>query len=158
MIYLFILLSSLISCNTETPVEFSEEALMDTFITLDGDSESFQSILDDHKGETLVIDVWASWCRDCIQGMPKVKALQEDYEDVTYIFLSLDKDQGAWKRGIEKYEVTGEHYFMQSGWKGPFGKFIKLDWIPRYIVVDKEGKIAYFKAIHADDPELIATL
>ena len=34
--------------------------------------------------------------------------------------------------------------------KGEFGKSIKLDWIPRFIVVDKNGKIALFRAIEKD--------
>jgi len=42
--------------------------------------------------------------------------------------------------------------------KGVFGSSINLDWIPRYMIVDKEGKIALFKAIEADDEKLIATL
>jgi hypothetical protein len=42
--------------------------------------------------------------------------------------------------------------------EGEFAAGIKLDWIPRYMVVDKTGKIALFKAIEADDQTLIATL
>ncbi len=34
--------------------------------------------------------------------------------------------------------------------KGTFGKSINLDWIPRYIIVDKTGKIALYKAIETD--------
>ena len=156
--YLLILLISVFSCKTETPTTFSEEALNDTFITLNGNSIPFKEILEAHKGKTIVIDVWASWCSDCIKGMPKVKALQSNFKDVEYIFLSLDKNQEAWKKGIKKYDVKGEHYFMQSDWKGPFGTFVELDWIPRYMIVDANGKIKVFKAIEADDNKLIEAL
>ena len=84
----------------------------------------------------------------------EVKALQKEFGKVTYIFLSLDKTQDAWKKGIEKYNVQAQHYYMQSGWKGPFGEFVQLDWIPRYMVVDKQGKIKLFKAIEADDKQI----
>lgn len=151
MNYLFVLLITFFSCNTETPTQFSEEALNDTFITLEGNSIAFKDILKTYKGQTLVIDIWASWCADCIKGMPKVKALQNEYEDVTYIFLSLDRTEKAWKKGIKKYKVTGNHYYMKSGWKGPFGEFVDLDWIPRYMVVDKQRNITLFKAVKADD-------
>ena len=43
---------------------------------------------------------------------------------------------------------------MQSGWKGPFGNFVALDWIPRYMVVDKDGNIKLYKAIEADDTKI----
>ncbi|WP_372756255.1 TlpA family protein disulfide reductase [Mariniflexile sp.] len=153
--YIIILFLSALSCKAqETPTTFSEAALNDTFVTLEGNSLTFQSILDTNKGKKIVIDVWASWCSDCIKGMPKVKSLQKEYPNATYVFLSLDKTQDAWKRGIEKYEVNGQHYFMESGWKGPFGEFIKLDWIPRYLVVDENGSIKLFKAIEADDKNI----
>lgn len=151
MNYLIILLISFFSCNTESPTQFSEAALSDTFVTLEGDSVTFKDVLETHKGKTLLIDVWASWCGDCIKGMPKVKDLQKEYKDVSYIFLSLDKTQKAWKKGIKKYDVEGAHYFVKSGWDGAFGKFIDLDWIPRYMVVDAKGNIKLFEAVKADD-------
>jgi thiol-disulfide isomerase/thioredoxin len=149
--YFFVGCLAFLGCNAQEPKTFTKEALNDTFITLEGETISFQDILNKHKGSNIVIDIWASWCKDCVGGMPKVKALQKEHQEVTYIFLSLDKSQDAWKRGIEKYEVKGNHYFMQSGWKGAFGNFVKLDWIPRYIVVDKEGNIKLFKSVEADD-------
>ncbi|AJR03541.1 TlpA family protein disulfide reductase [Siansivirga zeaxanthinifaciens] len=152
IIVILALVIGFLSCKAQIePTEFSEAALNDTFVTLSGDNITFKDILETYKGQTIVIDVWASWCKDCVGGMPKVKALQEANTNVTYVFLSLDKSQEAWKKGIEKYNVVGNHYFMQSGWKGAFGEFIQLDWIPRYIVVDKTGNIALFKAIEADD-------
>tara|TARA_R110002049_G_scaffold58113_5_gene158431 strand:- start:13727 stop:14215 length:489 start_codon:yes stop_codon:yes gene_type:complete len=154
MNYLVVLLVSFFSCNTEIPTQFSEEALNDTFITLEGKTIAFKDILDTYKDQTLVIDIWASWCGDCIKGMPKVKALQEEYKNATYIFLSLDRSQEAWKKGVKKYNVEGEHYYMQSGWEGPFGKFADLDWIPRYMVVDAEGNITLFKAVKANDKRI----
>ncbi|MBD0834740.1 TlpA family protein disulfide reductase [Aestuariibaculum suncheonense] len=146
---------SMLSCVAQDqPTKFSKEALNDTFESLDGEAVKFKDIIKQYKGKTVVIDIWASWCSDCIKGMPKVHDLQEQFGEVTYLFLSLDKTKEAWKKGIEKYDVNGEHYFMQSGWKGPFGTFVQLDWIPRYMVVDKTGKIKLFKAIEADDQRI----
>ena len=152
--FLVVLLISFFSCNIEVPTQFSEEALNDTFISLEGDSITFNDILETYKGQTIVIDIWASWCADCIKGMPKLKALQEEYTDVNYIFLSLDRSETAWKKGIKKYNVVGEHYYMKSGWDGAFGEFVDLGWIPRYIIVDKTGAIKLFKAVKADDKRI----
>ena len=152
--YLIIVCLAFFSCTAQEPTKFSKEALNDTFVTLQGETLTFKDILQAHKDSTLVIDIWASWCKDCIGGMPKVKDLQKAHPEVAYIFLSLDKSQESWKKGIKKYDVSGHHYFMQSGWKGPFGAFVDLDWIPRYMVVDKEGNIKLFKAIEADDQNI----
>ncbi|WP_338733230.1 TlpA family protein disulfide reductase [Mangrovimonas cancribranchiae] len=145
----------LFTCQAqEAPKQFSEKALNDTFITLEGESLTFSSILNKYEGKTILIDVWASWCSDCIKSMPNLKMLQNEHKDVTYLFLSLDKNVGAWKRGIKKYDVQGEHYYMQSGWKGDFGDFLNLDWIPRYLVVDKNQNIKLYKAVKATDKNL----
>ncbi|MCL5129548.1 MULTISPECIES: TlpA disulfide reductase family protein [unclassified Algibacter] len=152
--YIFILLISFLSCKDE-PKEFSTEALNDTFITLNGTEATFQSILDKHKGKTIVIDIWASWCSDCIKGMPKVKALQASNPDLAYVFLSLDREQGAWKRGIEKYQVVGDHYFMANGKDCDFADFLNISWIPRYLVINKAGEIVVFNVIEADDDKLL---
>ena len=89
------------SCSAQEPTTFSKEALNDTFVTLQGENVTFKDILEAHKGSTLVIDIWASWCKDCIGGMPKVKALQKAHPEVTYIFLSLDKTRKHGKKELK---------------------------------------------------------
>ena len=141
-------------CNFERPTQFSNEALNDAFIGLDGNSVTFQSILDENAGETILVDVWASWCKDCIVGMPALKALQQEFPNVKFLFLSLDRSVSGWKNGIMKYELEGMHYYMQSGWDGPFGEFIRMNWIPRYMVVDPQGTITLFKATKIIDKRI----
>jgi hypothetical protein len=90
--------------------------------------------------------------------MPKVKALQSQFKDVSYVFLSLDRSEKAWKRGIKKYHVVGNHYYMQNGKDCPFANFANISWIPRYMVVNKAGEIVVFDVIKADDNKLIEAL
>lgn len=159
LLLLPILLLALIATSHAQETTFETAGLENKMIALDGKEIAFKDILQKYKGKTIVIDVWASWCPDCIKGMPKVKELQAEFQKNTvYLFLSLDKNADAWKKGIEKYEVKGEHYLVTDGMKGIFGKSIKLDWIPRYMIVDKKGKIVLYKAIVADDEKLITTL
>ena len=137
---------------------FSTEALNDSFVTYEGEDITFSEILESYKGKTILIDVWAAWCKDCIKGMPKVKRLQKNNEDVVFLFLSLDKTQETWKKAIDKFNIEGEHYYVPLGWKSPFCASIDLDWVPRYIIVNPEGEISLYKAIKADDEILIETL
>ncbi|MES2862662.1 MAG: TlpA disulfide reductase family protein [Bacteroidota bacterium] len=148
IISILVMAFSFRSSNSET--EFSKESLATNLTTIDNKDISFEEILKQHKGKTVVIDVWASWCSDCIKSMPQVKELKANYSDVAFVNLSCDKTFEAWKNGIEKHEVSGDNYLIKDGMKGEFGKSIKLDWIPRFIVVDKKGKIALFRAIEKD--------
>lgn len=151
-ITLIVFLSLCSSCEAQDNVNFAPEARQDTFITLEGEATNFQNILDNNLGKTVLIDIWASWCKDCIVGMPIVKKLQKEYPDVVLVFLSIDKDQTSWKRGITRFKIEqGQHYYNPGGWKSPFNKSIDLDWVPRYIIVNPIGEMSLFKATKASD-------
>ena len=42
--------------------------------------------------------------------------------------------------------------------EGVFANAIDLDWIPRYIIVDKTGEIALYRAIETDFDKINETL
>jgi len=148
-IALFVALASF-ACSKAQKTAFSKEALAENVIAMDGSEVSFQSILEKHKGKTVVLEFWASWCGDCVKAMPKIKELQQKNPEVIYVFFSCDKTFDKWKEGIEKHELKGDHYLVKDGMKGSFGKSVDLDWIPRYIVVNKKSKISLYRAIETD--------
>ena len=148
-----------ISCtNAQQKTAFSKEALSETLLSTDGSQVAFKDILKKYKGKTLVIEVWASWCGDCVKAMPKIKELQANNPDVAYVFISMDKAADKWKIGIEKHELKGEHFMANDQMKCVFGKAIDLDWIPRYIIIDKKGKIVLYRAIETDFDQINETL
>ena len=134
----------------EQKTSFSKEALAETLLATDGSQVAFQDILKKYEGKTLVIEIWASWCGDCVKAMPKIKELQANNPEVAYLFISMDKTADKWKTGIEKHELKGDHFMANDQMKGVFAKAMDVNWIPRYIIVDKTGKIALYKAIETD--------
>ena len=145
---------------SETKTEFDEISLSQPIYDLGGSQFSVGEVLKKYEGKIVLLDVWASWCPDCIKGLPKLKEVQKEYPDVVYLFFSLDRigKEDAWKNGIEKYKIEGEHYWFNSDWKNDFTNYIGLNWIPRYLLIDQNGKIAYYYAVHADDSEMIKQL
>lgn len=129
---------------------FSEESLSKKLFTTKNTEITFADILKSHSGKVTVIEVWASWCSDCVKAMPKVKEMQANNPYVDYVFISMDKAFDKWQTGIEKHELKGDHYWATDGMKGEFGKSIDLDWIPRYIILDKKGNIVIYRAIETD--------
>lgn len=145
-----IALVAVFSCTNAQKKEFSKESLSKKLITIKNTETTFADILKSHEGKVTVIEVWASWCSDCVKAMPKVKEMQANNPNVDYVFISMDKEFDKWQQGIEKHELKGDHYWATDGMKGEFGKSINLNWIPRYIVLDKKGKIVIYKAIETD--------
>lgn len=158
---LSLVLFSLFSCaQTEAPTAFTKASLKEKVTDVDGNELKFADVLKKHKGKVVVIEFWASWCSDCVKAMPKVKEMQAAHPNVDYVFISLDKAFDKWKAGIEKHQLMGDHYWVndEKGMKGSFGKSVDLDWIPRYMIIDKEGKITIYRAIETDFDKLNATL
>ena len=147
-----------LSCAQAQKTELNPDALNSILIATDKSETIFQQVLDANKGKVVVIDVWASWCSDCIKGFPKYKKLQEQFPEVTYLSISMDKNYESWMIGLEKYGLKGQDYWVQEGMKGVFGKSIELSWIPRFMVIDREGKVALYNAIEADDAKMVAIL
>jgi thiol-disulfide isomerase/thioredoxin len=136
--------------------EFTQAALYDTLLDTDGNELTFDSILKKHKGKPIFIDIWATWCRDCLEVMPQLHELMGENKNVDFVFISLDKNQENWRKGIDKYDLgTHYHYFSNKGWKSDLFTSIDLDWVPRYMIIGPDGKIELYKAIKLDDKELI---
>ena len=157
IIALFIAFASF-SCTQAQKSAFSSVALNEKLLAANDSQVAFKDVLKKHKGKTVVIEVWASWCGDCVKAMPKLKELQANHPKVDYVFISMDKTADKWKAGIEKHEIKGDHYMANDQMKGVFGKAIDLDWIPRYIIIDKKGKIVRYRAIETDFAAIDETL
>lgn len=147
-----------ICCKKENLTEFPQEALQENMQTVDGKNSTFEEILKKYKGKTIFVDIWASWCGDCLEGIPGVKEIQKNNPQLKYLFLSLDRNEASWKAGIKKHGLIGEHYYVKTGFKGPFGKAIGLDWIPRYIIINPDGSIKLFEAIKTNDEALLTAI
>ncbi len=147
-----------ISCTMAQKTNFTTEALTENLIAKDSSQTNLQKILELHKGKTVVIEIWASWCSDCVKAMPKIKELQTNNPEVDYVFISMDKTYQKWLEGIANHQLQGDQYWVSDGMKGKFGKSIDLDWIPRYMIIDKEGKIITYRAIETDFEKINNTL
>ncbi|WP_298303170.1 TlpA disulfide reductase family protein [Flavobacterium sp.] len=160
MIVIVAIIMTSISCGNAQKKEFSKDAVKGKLTDTESKEVTFKEILKKHKGKTVVIEFWASWCSDCVKAMPKVKEMQANNPNVVYIFISLDKTFDKWKAGIEKHELAGEHYWVndEKGMKGTFGKSVDLDWIPRYMIINKKGQIELYRAIETDFEKINATL
>lgn len=90
LFFAFLLGSTLLNCQSESFTSFSEAALNDEFISLSDERVSFSTVLEKHKGKTIFVDVWASWCKDCLKAIPKFKELQSEFPEMAYVHLSLE--------------------------------------------------------------------
>ena len=97
--------------------------------------------LADFRGKYVYIDMWATWCGPCKREMPYLKALEEEFKDAEIVFLglSVDKDKDAWENMVRQGELTGVQLYLGTGSR--FQEGYRVEAIPRFILLDKEGVI-----------------
>ncbi len=158
IIYVLVLVF-LVSCNGEKPAAFPQEVLNEQFLTIDEETITFKEILAKNKGKKMMIEACASWCSECISGIPQIKKLKSDNPDVVFIFLSIDKTVPKWKKGIDRFfNIEGQHYFLSSALKGGFAKSLGIKDIPSYMVVNELGIVSLASATEPGDPRIASAL
>ena len=97
--------------------------------------------LADFRGKYVYIDVWATWCGPCRQEIPYLKKLDEDYKDAQIVFLSLsvDQDKAKWEKMVKEQSMSGVQ--LHIGQDSSFQQAYKIEGIPHFILLDREGRI-----------------
>jgi len=106
-------------------------------VTLQGDTVGLPSF----KNKVIYIDVWASWCGPCVAEIPFSIKLQNAFkgnDSIVFVNISVDQDRHAWEKAMLKYDTwEGIHLLNDQS----IYKTYKIKGIPRYILIDKNGRI-----------------
>ncbi len=118
---------------------------------------SFNRIIEQYKGKVIYVDFWASWCGPCKHEMPFSLKLQEKFKDkdVVFLFFSTDKDSVAWKQMIKILQITGDHYRLNKAVRKEIDSLFNVRFIPRYVIIDKNGKVIDDKAKRPGNEEVV---
>lgn len=115
-------------------------------IARDGKSVTLESVLTKHKGKVVYIDFWASWCPPCIGNFPAAEVLKKEYlgEEVVFLYLAFKDSKDGWEKAVNEYglnKTNSESYFIANEDESDLIKKLKIQRIPRYIIVNKEGEL-----------------
>lgn len=76
------------------------------FSVLDINSDS--QILSQFKGNYVLLDFWASWCRPCLDDLPYLHEINKKYQNsgLKIIGISEDENLEKWINAIDKFETN----------------------------------------------------
>jgi len=105
--------------------------------TLDG--EAFR--LREHRGEVVVVNVWATWCLPCRAEMPGFVDLHREFgDDVQFVGVSVDREgTGVVRSFVEEQGVP----FPQIVSPPLAARHFPGEVVPRTYLIDKQGRIRY---------------
>ncbi len=99
--------------------------------------------LADMKGKYLYVDIWATWCRPCLQQLPAMKELEEKYRgtDIEFVSISVDndRDMAKWQKMVQEKQMGGIQLFAGKGTS--FHQDYNISSIPKFLLIGKEGEI-----------------
>lgn len=123
-------------------------------------SKTFQSILDQYKGKVVYLDFWASWCSPCKKEMPYSEKLQETFKgkDVVFLYISVDRNGQSWQNSMKQLNLKGEHYRANATVHQELNAKFKVSSIPRYVLIDKTGKVNNANALRPSNPAVVESI
>jgi peroxiredoxin len=137
-----LLLSVVLTLGLQAGVNVGDKAKAFTLKTLDNQKTYSMS---DLKGEVVLLNLWASWCKGCKKEMPEFFDLQKEYKKgFKIITISVDEKS-------EKANTFLKSVERKKGFKTPFialydgkkktAKAYECAAMPSSYLIDKKGVI-----------------
>lgn len=117
--------------------------------------------LSDLYGQYLFIDVWATWCGGCVMEIPYMEKLQEHFANdkrIKLISISWDYTQKVWLDYLKKRPATWAQYIVDEENMDVMKKEYRMTGIPRFLLLDPEGRIISIDYARPSDPECVEML
>ena len=96
------------------------------------------------RGNYVLIDFWASWCRPCRYENPNVVKTYHKYKDKGFDIysVSLDKNRDRWAKAISDDGLVWEsHVSDLQAWSNQAARDYGVGSIPATFLIDPEGKV-----------------
>lgn len=104
--------------------------------------------LNEVKGKTHFVALWATWCAPCLEKKPQLDSLKAAHAynpEVAFVDLSLDEDREKWESFLEEHDPDGLQLISQE--VNETRRVLNISSLPLHFVVDPDGQYKAFTAL-----------
>ena len=111
------------------------------------DLQGYQKILQQHKGQPLLVTFWATWCEPCRDEYPMLNELAKQYAPQGLKVVGIDLDQEGdiilMRRFLARYKPVFPNYRKTKGDEDAFSNAVMKGWngsIPASFFYARDGR------------------
>ncbi len=99
----------------------------------------------DYKGEVILLNFWATWCGPCLDEMPDLNRIYEEYKDQGLRVITISDENPEDLLEFNKYiPLDTESGYIAAGNALPLPYLKMMEGRPESYVIDREGVIREF--------------
>lgn len=144
-------------CNNALLLAPGSDAPDIEFETLDGTVHH----LSEFKGKPVYVDLWASWCGPCCEEIPYLAKFVESlgsHPEIACISISIDHDRDSWVAKLQEVGSAWPQFLATEAGQAAITSQYFVTGIPRFLLIDADGKIASVNAPRPSTPNLLDEL
>ena len=104
------------------------------------DLEGNRYALEDLRGKVVVLNFWFVQCRPCVQEMPELNELVQEYQDDEVVFLAFALNE---KAELEQFLKKKDFNYQIIPDARVVAEQYSVEGYPTHIIVDQSGQIVY---------------
>ncbi|MGH7529263.1 MAG: TlpA disulfide reductase family protein [Gemmatimonadales bacterium] len=95
----------------------------------------------DYQGKVLLLNIWATWCGPCIEEMPAMERLHQQFQGTDFLILGISVDEGGPEKVMKFANDLGVTFEILQDRSGAIQGIYQTAGVPESFVIDRSGTI-----------------
>lgn len=97
--------------------------------------------LSEFKGKYILLDFWSQGCGPCLQSLPELEEVTEQYKNQMVVVSISQDSEKSWKEFIAKKQLKGNQWNELLKGNTGLGAAYQVTGIPHYVMISPDGKV-----------------